>query len=77
MTTHLHEFTPPDSWLKCPEKRELMRLAAVSALLHSNGGICLFASARSWAQHWASMPVLQQPLSTDAPQIFGCQGVAP
>jgi hypothetical protein len=57
------EYVPPEAWIQCAEKRELLRVAAVSALERSRGGRDLIPDARAWAQHWASMPPLKVPMS--------------
>lgn len=49
------------------EQRELMRIAAQSALNRSRGGRDLDPDARRWAQHWAAIPPLGRPLSSGEP----------
>jgi len=49
------------------EQRELMRIAAQSALDRSRGGRDLDPDARRWATHWASQKPLGRPLSDGAP----------
>ncbi len=61
------DYTPPDAWLLCAEKRELLRVAAQSALNRSRGGRDLIPAARAWAEHWAGMPPLEIPLTTGEP----------
>lgn len=56
------EYAPPEAWLRCAEKRELLRVAAQSALDRSKGGATLTPKARAWALHWAGMPALRVPL---------------
>lgn len=50
-----------------PEQRELMRIAATSALSRSRNGRDLDPDARRWAQHWSSIPPLGRPLSDGVP----------
>ncbi len=57
----------PASWLACPEKRELLRIACANAL-RRNGGEHLTAAGREFAQTWASEPPLGRPLSDGAPR---------
>ena len=52
-----------------PEQRELMRIAAQSALARSRNGRDLNPDARSWAMHWASLKPLWRPLGTGEPQL--------
>jgi hypothetical protein len=61
------EYTPPESWQKCAEKRELFRSAAASALAHSDDGRALHPTTRLWAKHWAAMPALTVPLTSGEP----------
>lgn len=49
------------------ERRELMRVAAQSALDRSQGGKTLDPDARAWALHWAAIAPLQRPLTTGEP----------
>jgi hypothetical protein len=49
------------------EQRELMRIAAQSALAHSRNGRDLKPDARQWAMHWAAMPPLGRPVSSGDP----------
>jgi hypothetical protein len=49
------------------EQRELMRIAAQSALARSRNGRDLEPDARRWAQHWASIKPLGRPLGDGAP----------
>jgi hypothetical protein len=49
------------------EQRELMRIAAQSALNRSRNGRDLTPDARQWAQHWASIKPLGRPLSSGEP----------
>lgn len=49
------------------EQRELMRIAAQSALNRSRGGRDLTPDARAWATHWASQKPLGRPLSDGVP----------
>lgn len=58
------EHTPPESWQRCAEKRELLRLAASAALKR---GADLDPTSRLWAQHWAGQPALTAPLGTGDP----------
>jgi hypothetical protein len=58
------EHTPPEVWARCAEKRELLRMAAASALKR---GADLDPTTRLWAQHWAGQPALAVPLSTGEP----------
>lgn len=50
------------------EQRELMRIAAQSALARSRNGRDLDPDARRWAQHWASIHPLGRPLGTGEPK---------
>lgn len=50
------------------EQRELMRIAAQSALNRSRNGRDLAPDARRWAQHWASIRPLGRALSSGEPQ---------
>ena len=50
------------------EQRELMRIAAQSALARSRNGRELEPHARRWAQHWASIKPLGRPMGTGEPQ---------
>jgi hypothetical protein len=61
------DYTPPEAWTRCAEKRELLRIAATSALARSRGGKDLIPDARNWAEHWASLPPLAIPLTTGEP----------
>jgi hypothetical protein len=56
------EYTHPDVWLACAERRELLRIAAQSALERSQGGKTLIPDARAWALHWAGMAPLRVPM---------------
>lgn len=67
------EFDYPEVWLRCQERRELIRLAAVSALERSRGGRDLIPEARSWATFWAAQKPLGRPLSDGSPQFTGGQ----
>ncbi len=58
---------PPDSWLRDAEKRELLRIAAQSALDRSRGGRDLIPAARAWAKHWAALPKLNRHLGDGKP----------
>lgn len=49
------------------EQRELMRIAARSALDHSRGGRDLAPEARRWALHWAAKKQLGRPPGTGEP----------
>lgn len=49
------------------EQRELMRIAARSALDHSRGGRDLAPEARRWALHWAALKPLGRPLGSGIP----------
>lgn len=49
------------------EQRELMRVAAQSALNRSRNGRDLSPDARRWASHWAAIPPLGRPLSSGDP----------
>lgn len=49
------------------EQRELMRIAAVSALERSRGGKDLDPAARRWAQAWSTVKPLGRPLGTGEP----------
>lgn len=49
------------------ERRELMRIAAQSALNRSRNGRDLDPDARRWAQHWAAIKPLGRPLSSGEP----------
>lgn len=49
-------------------QRELMRIAATSALSRSRNGRDLDPDARRWAQHWSSIPPLGRPLSDGVPE---------
>ena len=57
----------PDVWLKCAERRELIRRAAVSALQRSRNGKDLDPAAYAWALHWAAQEPLATPLTTGEP----------
>jgi hypothetical protein len=57
----------PDVVKRAEEQRELMRIAAQSALDRSNGGKTLPPEARAWAEHWARIPPLRRPLGTGDP----------
>lgn len=59
--------------LAAAERRELMRIAARSALERSRGGRDLDADARRWALHWASMPPLGRPLTDGEPVPAGLE----
>lgn len=50
------------------EQRELMRIAAQSALARSRNGRDLEPDALRWAQHWASIKPLGRQLGTGEPQ---------
>lgn len=50
------------------EQRELMRIAAQSALDRSRNGRDLDPDERRWAQHWAAIKPLGRPLGTGEPQ---------
>lgn len=50
------------------EQRELMRIAAQSALNRSRNGRDLDPDARRWALHWAAIKPLGRPLGTGEPQ---------
>lgn len=50
------------------EQRELIRIAATSALFRSRNGRDLDPDARRWAQHWSSIPPLGRPLSDGVPE---------
>lgn len=58
------DLVVPDAWLRCAEKRELLRVAAQSALDNSDCGRRPIPKARAWAKHWASQPALRVPLSS-------------
>jgi hypothetical protein len=58
-------YTPPDAWLACAEKRELLRQAAANALRHN--ARAMTPEGQRWAEHWAKQPKLEQPLSTGEP----------
>lgn len=62
------EYVQPASWLACAERRELLRVAARSALERSKGGKTLIPEARAWAEHWANIPPLVVPMSTGEPE---------
>ena len=49
------------------EQRELMRIAAQSALNRSRDGRDLNPDARRWARHWASIKPIGRPLGTGEP----------
>lgn len=49
------------------ERRELMRIAAQSALDRSDGGKKLDLEARAWAKHYAAVKPLGRPLGTGEP----------
>lgn len=49
------------------EQKELMRIAAVSALRNSRNGKDLAPDAREWAFEWAARAPLGRPLSDGAP----------
>lgn len=49
------------------EQRELMRIAAQSALNRSRNGRDLSPDARRWASHWAAIPPLGRALSSGSP----------
>lgn len=55
-------YTPPDAWLACAEKRELLRVAAANALRHN--ARAMTPEGQRWAEHWAAQPPLVEPLST-------------
>lgn len=55
---------PPDVVRRMAERRELFRIAAQSALDHSQNGKRLSPEAREWARHWASIKPLTGGLST-------------
>lgn len=61
------EYAPPEAWLRCAEKRELLRIAAKSALARSRDGKDLIPEARAWALHWAGMPALRVPMGDGTP----------
>ena len=44
------------------DRRELLRIAAQSALDRSQGGRTLIPDARAWAKHWAGMAPLLVPM---------------
>lgn len=49
------------------EQRELMRIAAQSAMARSRNGRDLEPDARRWAQHWSAIKPLGRPLGTGEP----------
>lgn len=49
------------------EQRELMRIAAQSALDRSGNGARLDPDARAWAKRWASIKPLGRALGTGEP----------
>lgn len=57
------ELEYPDAWLRCEERRELIRVAAVSALQRSRNGRDLSPEAFAWALHWAAQEPLARPLT--------------
>ena len=63
----LHQEAPPDVVRRMQEQRELMRIAAVRALQHSDGGRRLDPDARRWALHWAKVKPLGRALSDGVP----------
>lgn len=50
------------------EQRELMRIAANSALARSRNGRDLDPDALRWAQHWSAIKPLGRPLSDGVPE---------
>ena len=63
----LSQEAPPDVVRRMEEQRELMRIAAVRALQHSDGGRRLDPDARRWALHWAKVKPLGRALSDGVP----------
>ena len=63
----LSQEAPPDVVRRMQEQRELMRIAAVRALQHSDGGRRLTPDARRWALHWAKVKPLGRALSDGVP----------
>lgn len=59
----LDEYTPPEAWLKCAEKRELLRRAAIGMLENPR----VDPMSLPFAEHWASQPPLTVPLTTGEP----------
>ena len=57
----------PDVATRLEERRELMRIAAQSALDRSRGGRDLDPEAREWANHWAAVKPLGGPMGTGEP----------
>lgn len=63
----MDETVYPDVVRALEERRELMRLAAQSALDRSRNGQSLDPEARSWAQQWAAIKPLMRPFLTGEP----------